>query len=230
MKTYAIGDLHGRLDLLERALLTIHDREPGHVVTLGDYIDRGPDSKGVIELVMHCHKSPAWTTNGWSITSIKGNHEEMLTATVDNRLDPSWWIGNGGDATLRSYGLKVEKRQHIDHDDLDVIPKAHVQWMRELPKMRIDARRIYVHAGVNFGTPIHQQNDDVIMWMRYAADFEGFGGNSHVVHGHTPHLEPQLHSGRTNLDTKAFATGRLAIGVFDDAVMGGPIEIIDIRA
>src|SRR5450631_3097768 len=97
MKYYAIGDLHGRLDLLEKCLRKISDLEGENIfqiITLGDYIDRGKNSKGVIEFLM-AHPE---------IIALRGNHEDIAVQTISCSLNTDWWAGNGGGATLRSYG------------------------------------------------------------------------------------------------------------------------------
>ena len=227
-RTYAVGDLHGRLDLLRLAVDAIAARvgdAPFRVVFLGDYVDRGPESRGVIEFLMDLQKR-------WPVTCLKGNHEELMVQAVTqpggDRLEH--WLRNGGDATLRSYG--------VDPDgDLEGVPREHVRWMSGLPRTTGDGHRIYVHAGVEPGVPIERQKEQTLLWIRErflqarAGSFE-----AHVVHGHTPvwagkpdPSEPELLPHRTNLDTGAFATGVVAIAVFDSEIPGGPVEVIRIR-
>ena len=226
-RTYAIGDVHGRLDLLRQAIEVISEHvgdRPFRVVLLGDYVDRGPDSRGVVEFLIDLQRR-------WPVVCLKGNHEElMLQAVTDpgnRRLER--WLEYGGDQTLRSYGLERD-------DDLAAIPPEHLRWMASLPRTTGDKHRIYVHAGLMPGTPAHRQKDETCLWIRERflqarpGDFE-----AHVVHGHTPVWEgkpdpatPELLEHRTNIDTGAFATGVLCVAVFDAATPGGPIELLRI--
>jgi len=146
----------------------------------------------------------------------------------------NWWLGNGGNATLKSYGYR--------HGDTLLplkIPTNHLEWMAELPVYHQDPHRIYVHAGVPFDQPVEATKADTLQWMLYSgeddryADAEyhsGEGGHisgKHIVHGHHQSAHnPQPRVGRTNLDSFAWYTGRLAIGVFDDAVPGGPVDVL----
>lgn len=225
---YAIGDLHGRLDLLKAALATIADhvaRRTFRLVFLGDYVDRGPDSRKVINLLI------ALQASGRAIC-LKGNHEALMLEAVTS-ADPGAkrrWLQNGGAETLTSYGLDPDKEFR------DAIPSTHIRWMAGLPLTTADAHRIYVHAGLMPRTSVHRQTEKTLLWIRdrflegCAADFE-----AHVVHGHTPLWagkpqpgEPELLAHRTNLDTAAFTTGVLSVGVFDCQVPGGPIDLLRI--
>lgn len=228
-RTYAVGDVHGRLDLVERAVEAIaaHVGEaPFRVIFLGDYVDRGPDSRGVIELLMELQRR-------WRVVCLKGNHEELMLQAIrepgGGRLER--WLEYGGDATLASYGLSA------DSDLAAGVPPEHLRWMSGLPLTTGDGHRIYVHAGLAPGTPAHRQKDQTLLWIRErflqgkASDFE-----AHVVHGHTPLWEgkpnpadPELLEHRTNVDTAAFATGVLSIAVFEAERPGGPVEVLQVR-
>jgi serine/threonine protein phosphatase 1 len=228
-RTYAVGDIHGRLDLLRSAIDAISSHvgdSAFRVVFLGDYVDRGPDSRGVIELLIDLQRR-------WPVTCLKGNHEELmieaLTLPGERRLER--WLEYGGDQTLKSYGLAV------DGDLAAGVPVEHLRWMAGLPRTTGDGHRIYVHAGLMPGTPAHRQKDETCLWIRERflqarpGDFE-----AHVVHGHTPvwegkpePAEPELLEHRTNIDTGAFATGVLTVAVFDASLPGGPIEVIKVR-
>ena len=199
---------------------------PFRVVFLGDYVDRGPDSRGVVEFLMALQRR-------WRVVCLKGNHEalmlEALTEPGGGRLER--WLEYGGEQTLASYGLSRSS------DLADAIPAEHLRWMASLPRTTGDGRRIYVHAGLMPGTPAHRQKDETCLWIRERflaarpSEFE-----AHVVHGHTPlwdgkpdPAEPELLAHRTNLDTGAFATGVLTVGVFDADTPGGPVEVLSIR-
>lgn len=227
--TYAVGDVHGRLDLLRMAVDAISDHvgeRSFRIVFLGDYVDRGPDSRGVVEYLIDLQRR-------WPVVCLKGNHEELMLQAITmpggRRLER--WLEYGGDETLKSYGLSR------DADLTAFAPAEHLRWMAGLPRSTGDGHRIYVHAGLTPGTPAHRQKEDTCLWIRERfllgrpGDFE-----AHVVHGHTPiwegkpdPAEPELLEHRTNLDTGAFATGVLTVAVFDAETPGGPIEVLTIR-
>lgn len=211
--TFAVPDLHGRLDLLEAALDIIAARAAGGtIVFLGDYVDRGPQSAQVLTRLI------AGPPPGWRWICLKGNHEAMMGLALRNpdRLD--WWIGNGGDATVLSYS-----------DDRTIIA-AHLAWIDALPVIQIDAHRVYVHAGLDHARPLTAQAEKTLLWKRYPVDVDEGHGARHLVHGHDPNVDGPLRlDNRTDLDTWAWRTGRLVVGVFDDAQSGGPIDVLEVR-
>jgi len=210
-RTYVVPDLHGRYDLMEKALERIEVGSPsgGTVVFLGDYIDRGRQSRQVIERLL------AGPPERWTWVTLKGNHEDMMVSCCDGP-DIGWWLNNGGAETLESYGGKL--------------PVDHIAWAAKLPMLHTDKHRVYVHAGVEPNRPLDAQGEAVLLWMRYppnAIDIAYPG--LHIVHGHTPQKRgPELYHGRTNLDTGAVFYGRLVVGVFDDDKPGGPVSLIEI--
>jgi serine/threonine protein phosphatase 1 len=225
MKTYAFADLHGRFDLLERAIHAIGvDRqknweEPYKVVALGDYIDRGPGSSHIIIGLMELQ------ANGYPITCLKGNHEDMMVETIRKPLHPNWWIGNGGGQTLISYGHPI----HGAYDPT-VVPKKHLDWLDALPLMHIDDHRVFVHAWIDSSVPLDRQKPDKVMSELYkpGAQYGHRLTGRHVIHGHHQFEDgPKLYKNRTNLDTFAWYTGRLVIAVFDDT-QAGPIRFIEV--
>jgi serine/threonine protein phosphatase 1 len=227
-RTYAVGDIHGRLDLLRQAVDAISDHVGDgafRVVFLGDYVDRGPDSRGVVEFLIDLQRR-------WPVVCLKGNHEELmlqaLTEPGDRRLER--WLEYGGEQTLDSYGLRGD-------GDLSAVPPEHLRWMAALPRTTGDQHRIYVHAGLMPGVPAHRQKDETCLWIRERfllarpGEFE-----AHIVHGHTPvwegkpdPAEPELLEHRSNIDTCAFATGVLCVAVFDAETPGGPIELLKVN-
>jgi serine/threonine protein phosphatase 1 len=227
--TYAVGDIHGRLDLLRLAVDAISKHASigsFRVVFLGDYVDRGPDSRGAIEFLIDLQRQ-------WPVVCLKGNHEDLMNRAVTQPGggNIARWLENGGDRTLRSYGAES------DWTNIGAIPAEHIRWISGLPLTTRDPHRIFVHAGLLPKTPVHQQKEQTFLWVRdrflagHAGDFE-----AHIVHGHTPIWKgkpdpatPELLEYRTNLDTGAFATGVLAIGCFDAAQLGGPVEVIEVR-
>lgn len=220
-KTYAIADLHGRVDLLEMALTRIEESaEGGTVVFMGDYVDRGPESRQVLERLMD---GP--TKRGWEWVCLQGNHEAMMLACLARQAEMSWWMVNGGAATMISYGQEDGERV-----DPGLVPAWHKRWLRDLPLFHADKHRVYVHAAVVNGVPLDKQREEVMQWMLYRPDDEGGHGDRHVVHGHHQFADgPKVYRGRTDLDTFAWATGRLVVGVFDDDTPGGPAATIEIR-
>jgi serine/threonine protein phosphatase 1 len=219
--TYVVPDLHGRFDLLSeaRARISAHAAgRPGTVILLGDYVDRGPDSRSVVDRLA---SGLAWSglTDGWRFVALKGNHDAMMVEALRDPSRLTSWIEKGGDAALRSYG-----------GDPAVVPPAHVDWLDRLPLWHLDRHRLYVHAGVDAGIPLDRQSATTLLNKRYPpGEPSGFDGR-HVVHGHDNFPDgPLLVEGRSNLDTLAWRTGRLVIGIFDDARAGGPLELIEVK-
>jgi serine/threonine protein phosphatase 1 len=211
--TYVIPDIHGRIDLLGRGLGEISAYSPGEtgvIVAIGDYVDKGPQTRQVIERLL------PGIGGGWRFVALKGNHDAMM---VEGLRDPgkfSFWQERGGDTALASYG-----------SDPHAVPLAHIAWLDQLRLMYVDAHRLYVHAGVDPEVPLDRQREKTLLWKRYPKDDSSGFGERHVVHGHDNDPEgPLLHQGRTNLDTAAWKTGRLTIGVFDDDRPGGPVDFI----
>jgi serine/threonine protein phosphatase 1 len=216
-RTYVIPDLHGRFDLLEIALSEIEKHEPGTVVFTGDYIDRGPQSREIVKRLI------AGPAHGWRWICLLGNHEDMLIQASQNWLKVGQWLRNGGGATLMSYGSRKGSIA-----DFSLVDPSHVDWIKDLPLLHQDKHRIYVHAGVEQGVQLDQQARQTLLWKRYdSKSIEGYG-TFHVVHGHDPFEDgPKLCEGRTDLDTGAYYTGRLVVGVFDDEISGGPVDLIE---
>jgi len=165
-KTYAIADLHGRFDLLEMALARVTERAepPATLITLGDYVDRGPDSRQIIERLM-----AGLERDGWRLICLKGNHEDIMWQTCRRLPDVDWWLTNGGGATLISYG------QHKgDQADVAVVPAAHLDWIEQLPLMHVDMHRVFVHAGIDPSCSLDQQDaEDVTAATASATSFTG---------------------------------------------------------
>jgi serine/threonine protein phosphatase 1 len=213
--TYVIPDLHGRDDLLGDALAEIAVRSPRHarVIALGDYVNKGPDSKHVIERLI------SDVAEGWDFVALKGNHDAMMVEALRDPTKMASWMEKGGDAALASYG-----------GDPAAVPQAHIAWLDRLKLMHLDRHRLYVHAGVDPEIPLDQQSETTLLCKRYPKEFSDGFGDRHVVHGHDNFPDgPLLYQGRSNLDTAAWRTGRLTVGVFDDDKPGGPVDFIVIR-
>jgi serine/threonine protein phosphatase 1 len=197
-KTYVVPDLHGRFDLLKLAISNIEKNEPGTVIFTGDYIDRGPQSREVID-------------------------EDMLMQASQSWLKIRQWLRNGGDATLRSYGSKTGSML-----DISRVEPTHVEWLKTLPLFHQDEHRVYVNAGLDDGVALDRQSKHTLIWKRYPSGSKEEYGALHVVHGHDPSEDgPLLLANRTDLDAGAYYTGRLVVGVFDDALPGGPVDLIE---
>jgi serine/threonine protein phosphatase 1 len=214
--TYVIPDVHGRSDLLRDglALIAAHARGGyGTLIALGDYVNKGPDSKTVIELLR------ADPLPGWPFIALKGNHDVMMVEGLRDRTKMQWWLERGGDATIASYG-----------GDPSMVPAGDIQWLNGLALMHVDRHRIYVHAGLDPALPLDRQSERTLLWKRYAeGDTSGFDGR-YIVHGHDSIVDgPKQYKGRINLDTRGWRTGRLVIAAFDDDKPGGPIDFISVQ-
>jgi serine/threonine protein phosphatase 1 len=205
--TFAVGDVHGCLEKLQRLVEACEAHaggRPARFVFLGDYIDRGPDSRGVIEFLMRRQQAQPG-----SDVCLRGNHEQLaLDAHADQRAMPAW-LGNNGATTQRNYWRTGGR-----------ISPAHLAWLAALPLCHDDGLRFFVHAGVDLDLPLHEQEPDVMLWMRepFLSRSDEVDCSRFVVHGHTPQKSgrPDLRPHRVNLDTAAVMGGPLTAGVFDD--------------
>jgi serine/threonine protein phosphatase 1 len=216
MLTYAIGDIHGSYTKLRNLLdhcLAHRGANEYRLVFLGDYVDRGPHSRDVVEYLI---KTQAEAPD--RVACLKGNHEEMLL-TAANGGDAEPWLYNGGDTTLASYGV----------GRADEILPAHLKWLEALPLAITDEQRFFVHAGVRPGVPLQQQSRSDLLWIRepFLSDPRDHG--LYVVHGHTPIRSrvPELRPNRLNLDTGAYFGGPLTAAGFDEFAVGPIVFITD---
>src|SRR6202043_3819082 len=155
--TYVIPDIHGRDDLLSEALRGItarSDGEAGVIITIGDYVDKGPESKQVIDRLL------SGVAEGWSLVALKGNHDAMMAEALRDPSKMAAWIAKGGDAALASYG-----------GDPAAVPQAHIDWLDGLRLMHADAHRLYVHAGVDPEIPLDRQSEETLLWKRYPTGY-----------------------------------------------------------
>ncbi|MEX0351017.1 MAG: metallophosphoesterase family protein [Paracoccaceae bacterium] len=220
---YAIGDIHGRLEELHHALDLIEaDGGPdARIVFLGDYVDRGPDSRGVIELLIEGQRA------GRDWITLLGNHDRMFAWFMEDvpRHDPHLLIGYhwlhdrlGGIETLQSYGVNYE--EHARLEDLHaaakaVVPQAHVDFLRGLRPMYETPDIAFVHAGIRPGVALAEQNENDLVWIRqsFHADLEPHP--KLIVHGHTPVDIPSHYGNRINLDSGAGYGRSLTAAVFE---------------
>jgi serine/threonine protein phosphatase 1 len=213
--TYAIGDIHGALHKLEALIARCEQHAAGRpmrFVFIGDYVDRGPDSAGVVRRLLALQtKMPN------DVVTLMGNHEATLLGVIDGTAAAASWLMQGGAATLRSYGVNVP-------GDL---PRQHLEWMRALPLTHDDGLRFFVHAGIDPELPLDAQDDYDLLWIRepFLSDRRNYGRL--IVHGHTPLVAdtPDLRSNRLNLDTGAVFGGPLTAAVFSDTAMP-PIALL----
>jgi serine/threonine protein phosphatase 1 len=206
-RTYAIGDIHGSRDKLRRLLARCEQDAEGAAmafVFLGDYIDRGEDSRGVIETLIDLQ-----TNMGDAATFLMGNHEALALDAIDDETKAPAWLMNNAEATLRSYGVA----RPTD------LPADHVAWLRALKFSHDDGRRFYAHAGIDPRKPLDAQDAFDLIWIRepFLSDTRDHGRL--VVHGHTPVRsgQPDLRPNRLNLDTGAVYGRALTAAVFTDA-------------
>ena len=219
MRLYAVGDLHGRKDLLDRmlALIATDAKASGAsrklVVFLGDYIDRGPESRAVIQTVAAGPPpGPDWAGFRWR--PLLGNHEAMMLRFLEDIEIAATWLspGNGGVATLESYigplpqpsGLKALQSALIK-----ALPAEHRRFLAGLPASHEEGGYFFAHAGVRPGIPLaHQQRAD-LLWIRGEFLGSAVDYGKVVVHGHTITTHPEDRPNRIGVDTGAFFTGRL---------------------
>ena len=220
IRIYAVGDVHGRIDLLERAMLQIDEHLLSNPaarpieVYLGDYIDRGPGSRQVLDRLVNRHLNH-------TTVCLLGNHEIFMMEFLKRPEILIEWQNYGGLATLASYGLEpIMNASEAQQEELAAaleraLPNSHRMFLEELALSFTCGDFFFVHAGVRPGVPLRRQSQDDLLWIR--EDFllhEGSFGKI-VVHGHTPVLQPELRANRINIDTGAYATGRLTCLVLE---------------
>jgi len=219
---YAIGDIHGRLDLLD-ALLDIIGADAATsavkqrpvLVFVGDYIDRGPASKGVIDRLIRLREASD-RGNGLEVRTLMGNHEQTLLQFLDSpEVGPSW-VEFGGGETLASYGVTrppgrgdADSWRVVQEQFRQALPADHLALLRSLELSARYGDYLFVHAGVRPGVPWERQQPEDLLWIRN--DFLSLPHRLDcvVVHGHTPDSEPFVGPDRINIDTGAYATGVL---------------------
>ncbi|MBE7183500.1 MAG: serine/threonine protein phosphatase [Methylobacterium mesophilicum] len=215
MRLYAIGDVHGCRDLLaamHRRIFAEIDRdkpEDWRVIHLGDYVDRGPDAKGVLDLIIEAQERDR------RVLALGGNHDVGLLDFIGNPDAYGLFAQYGGEDTARSYGVDLrfgDPRSMMEgHAKLvDAIPRAHLDFLLRLEFQAAFGDVFFCHAGIRPGRPLDGQTREDLIWIRDVfLDWEGLHPKL-VVHGHTPVPAPDIRPNRVNLDTGAFRTGRLS--------------------
>lgn len=218
---YVVGDIHGRLDLFEALIAAIEAQEavlsPADttMVLLGDLVDRGPDSAGVIDRAM------AWAA-ARRVRCIAGNHEEMFLRSFDDVGTLRHFLRYGGRETILSYGLDQGRYEGFDLQELqdvmrDLVPAHHRAFLEGLEDIIVAGDYLFVHAGVDPDRSIEEQKTGDLRWIRerFLDSDKAF---SHVViHGHTIFDDVDDAGTRIGIDTGAYATGRLTALVLEGA-------------
>ena len=224
LRVYAIGDVHGRADLLDTLLTAIAAdaaRRPAlakRIVFLGDYVDRGLQSKEAIDLVLDA------VPRGFEVVTLMGNHEEMMHRFLREVSIGRSWMLNGGDATLASYGVDAPhmlsgtaryRQAQAEFDAL--LPERHLRFLQGLAVTHIAGDYLFVHAGLRPGVPIDRQERDDLLWIREEFLHSDADFGKMVVHGHSIAREPVLRPNRIGIDTGAYASDRLTCLVLEGA-------------
>jgi serine/threonine protein phosphatase 1 len=219
-RLYVIGDIHGRLDLLLRIVEMVNrdiKSQGGDnlIVTLGDYVDRGPSSRGVLDCLISNPFAGRYV-------ALKGNHEVLLESFLENpAVGVDWWRF-GGLETLKSFGVKAKRRLTLnDFGRLAVQLRAALstqqrEFLGSLKTSLAVGRYFLCHAGVRPGIALELQSEDDLLWIREEFLESQCDFGKIVVHGHTPVREPQAEANRINIDTGAFSTGRLTCVVLEE--------------
>ncbi len=214
LRIYAVGDVHGRADLLKQLFSRVDADLKEHPIAetlhifLGDYIDRGQNSAAVLDLLIERAKTHR-------MSCLKGNHEVLLSEFLENPGVLKHWAHYGALPTLTSYGLtpainaNPKEQAELSASLCIAMPKSHSQFLAGLKLCFTCGDFFFVHAGVRPGTPLSRQCEEDLLWIRddfllHEEPFEKI-----IVHGHTPVREPDVRNNRINIDTGAYATGRL---------------------
>ena len=220
LRAYAIGDVHGCLERLEDLLAQIVEDAAGHdsdrklIVYLGDYVDRGTDSSGVMDRLI------AGPPEGFEQICLKGNHEAFMERFLKTPRDGEVWMINGGLQTCASYGvdcsgdpfdLSVLTRMHVEM--VAAVPQAHKDVLAALKPYHVEGGYLFVHAGIRPGVPLKRQAQSDLLWIRdqfiSSEDDHGYL----VVHGHTPSEDVEERPNRIGIDTGAVYGGKLTAAV-----------------
>jgi|SRR5215813_11867852 len=221
IRIYAIGDIHGRVDLLDELLsridadLTTNPISIGIEVYLGDYIDRGPASREVLDRLVVRART-------FRSVFLKGNHETYVPNFISDPRVLKSWQQFGGAETLVSYGITPPLKADLD-DQIrlaasfeKVLPGSHRRFLSSLKPSFTCGDFFFVHAGIRPGVPLAKQREEDLLWIRNDFLLCEDDFSKIIIHGHTPVLEPDIRQNRINIDTGAYATGRLTCLKLED--------------
>lgn len=215
---YAVGDVHGMRALYSKLeARIISDAEENGIVDaklillLGDIVDRGPDSAGLIDDLL----TPA--PPGFQRLVLRGNHEDKMRAFLNSPGDHREWLGFGGDATLTSYGLQSDPDLGVDLPTRLLenfvrasIPEKHHEFLKTLPYGLRVGDYFFCHAGIDPSIPLHAQHPNTLLWGDPEKIDWASGGLPIIVHGHVPVAEIFISKHRINVDTGAYMSGKLS--------------------
>ena len=217
-RVYAIGDIHGNLDLLSDLIRKIDADNAGRapakttIIFLGDLIDRGPDSAGVIEAAMALAQGDA----GPAVRFLKGNHEEVFqrAASGDERA-LRHFIRMGGRETILSYPIAQADYDNLTVEELaqrllTLVPRTHVDFVTDFENCIVIGDYAFVHAGVKPGVPVAEQKTGDLRWIREGFINDNSPHDKMIVHGHTIFAEVDMQTNRIGVDTGAYRTGKLS--------------------
>lgn len=221
-RVYAVGDIHGCLAELEQLLARIEEDCAAYggsvqLVFVGDLVDRGPDSAGVVRTLR------STTLPGQRSSFLMGNHEEAFVAAYDGDAETlGGWLSFGGLKTLESYGIGRGEVFRLGADlpgrMREAVPAEDIAFLRGMEDQVTIGDYLFVHAGIRPGTPLAQQDPYDLRWIRGEfLDDEDTDHGVTVVHGHTICDEPQVRSNRIGIDTGCYSTGRLTALVLEGA-------------
>jgi serine/threonine protein phosphatase 1 len=222
LRVYAVGDLHGRFDLLEALYSKLRDDlaaappERSVEIFIGDYVDRGPRSREVVAWL--AASEPACDER----ICLMGNHEDLLIGALADTAGMEPWLMNGGVETLLSYcgmdrsALETMSLVEAREAFRAALPGSHREFLRGLRRMAVLGGYAFVHAGLDPSRPLGDQDPSDLLWIRQPFLSSGVDFGKVVVHGHTPARDPEIRPNRINIDTGAFYTGRLTCLVLED--------------
>lgn len=221
-RLYAVGDIHGRADLLDAVINKVVEDSAEipemrkALIFLGDYIDRGPESSTVVDMMLEADPK------GIEVINLMGNHEQFLLMFLRNSDIGAGWLQNGGMETFESYGIELDGRDWdiFDYDQLQaeleaVLPLSHIRFFEKLRVKYQEGDYFFTHAGVSPASDINKQKAQDLLWIREPFLSSEKDHGAIVVHGHSPGLKPVIKPNRIGIDTAAYYTGHLTCLVLE---------------
>ncbi len=225
-RIYAIGDIHGCIKELEslfaliRSDLLARPAAAHRIITVGDYCDRGPDSRRVVDFLLRMRKEH-------DLVCLRGNHDQRLLEFLDSPEEVGdFFLTYGGIETMRSYGVEAERYadlRQLSRDFRRALPRNHVAFFNSLKLMQVENEYLFVHAGIRPDVPLEKQSAHDMMWIRNAFLDHRRAHEKLVVHGHTITDAVDFQPNRINIDTGAFMSERLSCVVLE----GTRYDLID---